>query len=41
MKKLQPSERLSKEIASLLENGLGQEKDLLSTLVSCQVNYIG
>jgi len=40
MKKLQPSERLSKEIASLLENGLGQEKDLLSTLVNLSVRKL-
>jgi len=40
MKKLQPSQQLSKEIASLLESGIGEDQDLLSTLVNLSVRKI-
>jgi len=40
MKKLQPSEKLSKRIVSLLENELGEDQDLLSTLVNLSVRKL-
>ncbi len=40
MKKIPPSEQLSKEIASLLENGLNGEQDLLSRLLNLSVRKL-
>ncbi len=40
MKKILPSEQLSKEIASLLEKGLDGEQDLLSRCVHLSVRKL-